>query len=175
MTKEELVNQLVHTKNNYIIGLAALSVFNSGQAIPLLERHAAAFGDYSVTFDQVAELLKKAPEHGIVLNEFNKMLMRTTIIESFEHIKEYCQNTNQYPLLKQQEWYEFARIIRNFLSHNCRFIINKYDRERLPIKWGKLEITERVHGKGLEAGSFGNIETWELFQQFETFVQNNLS
>ncbi len=175
MTKEELVNQLTHTKNNYIIGLAALSVFNSGQAEPLLERHAAAFGDYTVTFDQVAQLLKKAPEHGIVLSEFNKMLMRTTIIESFEHIKEYCQNTNQYPLLKKQQWYEFARIIRNFLSHNCRFIINKYDRERMPIRWGKLEITEQMHGRGLEADSFGNIETWELFQQFETFVQNNLS
>jgi len=174
MTKEELVNQLAHTKNNYIIGLAALSVFNSGQALPLLERHAAAFGDYSVAFDQVAELLKKAPDHGIVLGEFNKMLMRTTIIESFEHIKEYCQNTNQYPLLKQQEWYEFARIIRNFLSHNCRFIINKYDRERLPIKWGNIEITEQMNSRGLEAGSFGNIETWELFRQLENFAVSKL-
>jgi hypothetical protein len=174
MTKEELVNQLEHTKNNYIIGLAALSVFNSGQAVPLLERHAAAFGDYTVTFNQVAQLLKKAPEHGIVLSEFNKMLMRTTIIESFEHIKEYCQNTNQYPLLKQQNWYEFARMIRNFLSHNCRFIINKYDRERLPIKWGDIEITEQLNGRGLEAGVFGNIETWELFQQFTDFVVTRL-
>jgi hypothetical protein len=174
MTKEELANQLNHTKNNYIIGLAALSVFNSGQAEPLLERHAAAFGDYTVTFDQVAQLLKKAPEHGIVLGEFNKMLMRTTIIESFEHIKEYCQNTNQYPLLKKQQWYEFARIIRNFLSHNCRFIINKYDRERLPIKWNDIEITEQMHGRGLDAGVFGNVETWELFQQFVTFVEKEL-
>ena len=174
MTKEELVNQLAHTKNNYIIGLAALSVFNSGKAGPILDRHAVAFGDYSITFDQVSELLKKAPDHGIVLNEFNKMLMRATIIESFEHIKEYCQNTNQYPLFKKQPWYEFARIIRNFLSHNCRFIINKFDRDRLPVKWGDIEITERMHGRGLETGSFGNIETWELFQQFTTFVENEL-
>jgi len=174
MTKEELINQLNHTKNNYIIGLAALSMFNSGQAEPLLERHAAAFGDYTVSFDQVAELLKKKPEHGVVLSEFNKMLMRTIIIESFEHIKEYCQNTSQYPLLKNQKWYEFARIIRNFLSHNCRFIINKYDRARLPIKWGELEITEQMHGQGLAPGSFGNVETWELFQQFTAFVEKEL-
>jgi hypothetical protein len=174
MTKEELINQLNHTKNNYIIGLAALSVFNSGQAEPLLTRHAAAFGDYTVTFDQVAELLKKSPDHGVVLSEFNKMLMRTTIIESYEHIKEYCQNTNQYLLLKKQRWYEFARIIRNFLSHNCRFIINKYDRERLPIKWGDIEITEQLHGRGLDAGVFGNIETWDLFQQFTAFVEKEL-
>ncbi|MFA5423761.1 MAG: hypothetical protein WC374_07885 [Phycisphaerae bacterium] len=174
MNKEELLNQLAHTRNNYILGLAALSVFNSGQAEPLLARHAAAFGDYTVTFDQVAELLRKKPDHEIVLSEFNKMLMRATIIEAFEHIKEYCQNTNQYPLFKQQPWYEFARIIRNFLSHNCRFIINKYDSERLPIKWGDIEITEQMNGGGLEAGSFGNIETWELFQQLTDFVEKKL-
>ncbi len=175
MTKEELLNQLNHTKNNYILGLAAFSVFNSGQAIPLLEHHAAAFGDYSVTFDQVAELLRKATDRGIVLNEFNKMLMRTTIKESFEHIKEYCQDTNQFPLLKSEPWYEFARIIRNFLSHNCRFIFNKYDRERLPIKWKDFEITEDLHGGGLGEKVFGNVETWELFKRFEDFVQHKLN
>ena len=75
MNKEELLNQLNHTKNNFIIGLAALSIFKSGQAIPLLERHAAAFGDYTVTFDQVAELLRKTPDRGIALSEYNKMLI----------------------------------------------------------------------------------------------------
>jgi hypothetical protein len=156
------------------MGLAALSLFSSGQALPLLERHAAAFGDYTVTFDQVAKLLKDKNDGKIVLAEFNKMLMRTTIKESFEHIKEYCQNTNQYPLFKKQPWYEFARIIRNFLSHNCRFIFNRFDQERLPIKWHQLQITEELQGKGLGNNVFGNIETWELFQEFEEFVENNL-
>lgn len=174
MNKEQLKNQLMHTRNNYIIGLAALSIFNSGHGQPLLQNHAAAFGDYTVTFDQLADLLKNGNDKTISLGEFNKMLMRTTLKESFEHIKDYCQDTNQYPLLKKQNWYEFARLIRNFLSHNCRFIFNKYDRERLPIKWKSLEITEELHGKSLEVSTFGNIETWELFQEFETFVENEL-
>lgn len=174
MTKEELLNQLSHTKNNYIIGLASLSMFKSGQAVPLLERHAAAFGEYTVTFDQLAELLRKASDREIALNEFNKMLMRTTIKESFEHIKEYCQDTNQFPLLKSEPWYEFARIIRNFLSHNCRFIFNKYDRERLPIRWKDFEITEAMHGGGLGDKVFGNIQTWELFSRMEEFAGGKL-
>lgn len=174
MTKEHLQNQLLHTKDNYIMGLAALSVFSSGRAKPLLETHAAAFGDYRVTFDQVAKLLADEKDRALALTEFNKMLMRTTIKESFEHIKEYCQNTNQYPLLKQQKWYEFARIIRNFLSHNCRFIFNRFDQQRLPIKWHNLEITEELQGRGLGDNSFGNIETWELFREFEEFVKSEL-
>lgn len=174
MNKEELANQLMHTRHNYIMGLAALSIFSSGQADPLLERHAAAFGNYTVTFDQVARLLADEHDRSIVLREYNKMLIRTTLKESFEHIKEYCQNTNQYPLLKEQQWYEFARIIRNYLSHNCCFIFNRFDKERLPIKWGDLEITEELHGKDLAKNSFGNIETWELIQQFENFVHSKL-
>lgn len=175
MTKEELLNQLSHTKNSYILGLAAFSIFNSGQAIPLLERHAAAFGNYTVTFDQVAELLKKRSDHKIALTEFNKMLMRTTIKESFERIKGYCQDTDQFDKLKAEPWYEFVRIIRNFLSHNCCFIFNKYDRQRLPVKWKDFEITEDLHGGGLGEKVFGNIETWELFQQLENFVQRRLN
>jgi hypothetical protein len=100
--------------------------------------------------------------------------MRTTIKESFEHIKEYCQDTNQFGLLKSEPWYEFARIIRNFLSHNCRFIFNKYDRERLPIKWKDFEITEDLHGKGLGDKAFGNIQTWELFSRMEEFAGGKL-
>jgi hypothetical protein len=156
------------------MGLAALSIYSSGKADPLLETHAASFGDYTVTFDQVAKLLNDPGDRPLVLKEFNNMLMRTTLKESFEHVKEYCQNTSQYPLLKKQNWYEFARIIRNFLSHNCRFIFNKFDKDRLPIKWHDLVITEDLHGQGLGDNTFGNVETWELFQELEQFVKNEL-
>ncbi len=172
--KENLVNQLMHTRNSYIMGLAAMSLYQSGQAIPLLENHIAAFGDYTVTFNQIAALLKNESERGIVLNEFNKMLMRTTIKESFEHIKDYCESTDQYKLFKQQKWYEFARMIRNFLSHNCRFIFNRFDKERLPLKWKGIEITEEMNYKGLGLIPFGNTQTWELFQEFENFVHNHI-
>jgi hypothetical protein len=175
MTKEELLIQLEHTRNNYIMGLAALSIFDSGKAVPLLEYHAAAFGPYSVTFDQVAILLRSETDHPILISEFNKMLMRTTIKESFEHIKDYCQDSEQYEAFKSQQWYEFARIIRNFLSHNCRFIFNKYDRERLPISYKDFEITEDMHNGGLGEMVFGNVETWELFNEMEGFVKENIT
>ena len=174
MTREELINQLVHAKDNYIIGLAAHSIFDSGQAQPLLKTHAAVFGPYFITFNQVAELLQKNRDHRIALDEFLKMLMRTLIKESFEHIKDYCEDTNQYAALKTEPWYEFARLMRNFLSHNCRFEFNKYDRERLPVSWKNITITAEMDGQGLERSQWGHIETWELFLQFEEFVSNRL-
>jgi hypothetical protein len=174
ITKQQLINQLEHTKNNYILGLAAFSMFDSGLTNQQLAHHAAAFGEYTITFAQVVTLLQNPKDREIVLREFGKMLMRTLIKESFEHIKDYCEKTDQYIPFKAQSWYEFARMIRNFLSHNCKFEFNKYDKDRLPITWGKKAITIDLDNKSPDIRFFSYVETWELFQEFTIFVTNDL-
>ncbi len=174
INKEDLVSQLEHTKNNYIMGMAAFTIFSSGDAQGLLMKHNMAFGDYTISFKQVAKLLENERDRGIALGEFIKMLMRTLIKESFEHIKDYCEGTEQYAGFKGEEWYEFGRMIRNFLSHNCRFEFNKYDLERLPISWKGREITAELNGQSPDLNFFGYTETWELFCEFEDFVNNRL-
>jgi len=175
ITKQQLINQLEHTKNNYILGLAAFSMFDSGLTNQQLAHHAAAFGEYTITFAQVVTLLQNSKDREIALREFGKMLMRTLIKEAFEHIKDYCEKTDQYIPFKAQSWYEFARMIRNFLSHNCKFEFNKYDKDRLPITWGKKAITIDLDNKSPDMSFFSYIETWELFQEFTTFVENELN
>ena len=174
MTKEELANQLAHAKNSYIMGLAAYSLFSSPQSHPILRTHLAVFGPYVVKFDQVVDLLRNEHDRAVALDEFLKMLMRCLIKESFEHIKDYCEATNQYAAFKAESWYEFARIIRNFLSHNCRFEFNVYDSERLPITWRDKTITAAMDGQGLDRSFWGHTETWELYCEFEDFVANRL-
>ena len=174
MTRDELENQLMHTKNNYILGLAAYSLYESGRVNTQLQTHVTAFGDYFITFKQVTDLLDHPRDRKIVLSEFLKMHMRTLIKESFEHIRDYCEKTRQYQTLKQEPWYQFARMIRNFLSHNCRFEFNKYDKLELPVKWRDLEITIKMNKCTLDMDFFSYVETWELFLEFEDFVLNRL-
>ncbi len=175
ITKSELMNQLEHTKNNFILGLAAYSLFDTGRSYSLLETHMAAFGPYTVTFDQVANLLRNKKDRTLALNEFAKMLLRTFIKEAFEHIKDYCEKTNQYPTFKSEPWYEFARLIRNYLSHNCRFEFNKYDKERLPVEWNGKLINVDMDKKTLDTSFFSYVEAWELYQEFENFVKKKLN
>ncbi len=174
MTREELANQLEHTKNNYIMGLAAFTIFESEHSYPLLRTHALTFGEYTVEFEQLIKLLRNVNDRGIALNEFAKMLMRTLLKESFEHIKDYCEETDQYAAFKSEHWYEFGRLIRNFLSHNCIFEFNKYDRERLPVTWKDRTITVEMNKQTLGRDFFGHVQTWELFQEFQDFVENRL-
>lgn len=172
--KEELLNQLEHTKNNFILGLAAYSMFDSGKSWSLLQTQMAAFGPYTVSFDQVADLLRKEQDRILALNEFAKMLLRTFIKEAFEHIKDYCEKTDQYPPFKAEDWYEFARLIRNYLSHNCRFEFNKYDIARLPVQWNGKIIVAEMDKQTLDRRFFGYVEAWELYQEFENFVKEKL-
>ena len=174
MTREELANQLEHTKNNYIMGLAAYSMLESERSYPLLRAHELTFGKYTIEFEQLIKLLQNENDRAIALNEFAKMLMRTLLKESFEHIKDYCQETDQYAVFKSEHWYEFGRLIRNFLSHNCIFEFNKYDRERLPVTWKDRTITIEMNKQTLDRDFFWHVQTWELFQEFQDFVEKRL-
>jgi len=174
MLKQELLSQLVNAKNNYILGLAALSLFASEEIYPVLEKSHCGFGSYSLSFDQVANLLRNQNDRDIAAKEFIKMLLRALIKESFELIKNYCDDSKQISVFTAQPFYQFARMIRNSLSHNFRFEFNKYDKTLLPITWKGKTITAAMDRSYLELSFFSYVETWELFAELQAFANNNL-
>jgi len=44
ISKKELISQLENAKNNYILSLAAISLFSNEKTLPILEKSHAAFG-----------------------------------------------------------------------------------------------------------------------------------
>ena len=175
LTKPELLSQLTNAKNNYILGLAALSLFATPEAYPLLDKNRASFGPYTVTFEQVAALLRNPADRDIAAKEFLLMLLRAVIKESFELLKDYCDETNQAGQFKSESWYQFARMIRNCLSHSCRFEFNPYDKTLLPVTWKSRTITLAKDGQPLLLAFFGYVEAWELFKEFYDFVDRQLA
>jgi hypothetical protein len=77
--KQELLSQLENAKNNYVLGLAALSLFASAETYPILEKSHCSFGPYSISFDQVTNLLRIQNDRDIAAKEFIKMLLRALI------------------------------------------------------------------------------------------------
>ena len=150
MTKKELMSQLENAKNNYILGLAAISLFSNEKVYPILEESHAKFGVYTVEFKQVKNLLMKPADQLIAIKEFLTSQIRSLIKESFELLKNYCNETKQDSTFKAETWYQFARMIRNCLSHNFRFEFNKYDKNVLPVSWNRRTIDSTMDGKHLE-------------------------
>ena len=175
MDKAALVSQLENAKNNYVLGLAAISLFGSPETYPILQKKQAAFGRYTVQFAQVVHMFQNVSDRDITIREFLTSQIRALIKESFEMIKDYCDDTEQNAVFKGEPWHQFARMIRNCLSHNFKFEFNKYDRGLLPVSWGKQTITIDMDGQHLKLDFFGYVETWELFQEYEQFVKNRLT
>ncbi len=174
MIKKDLASQLTNAKNNYIMGLAALYLFGNNESYPILTKGHATFGQYNITFKQVTNLLQNEKDRNIAVKEFLMMLMRSLIKESFELIKDYCNDSNQSTSFKAERWYQFARIIRNCLSHNFKFEFSAYDKRLLPVTWKARTITLEMDEQPLEVSFFSYVEVWELFEEFQGFVENRL-
>jgi len=175
MIKSELISQLENAKNNYILGLAAISLFSNEKSYPILEESNASFGTYKIDFKQVKNLLSIKNDRDIAMKEFLTLFIRALIKESFELLKNYCEENHQENIFKSEQWYQFARMIRNCLSHNFKFEFNKYDKSILPVSWKSKTIDISMDGSHLKLEFFGYVETWELFSEFQNFAQNRLS
>ena len=175
MTKEELTSQLTNAKNNYVLGLAAISLFSNEGTHPILEESHAKFGPYTVEFKQVKNLLIDPADRDIAVKEFLLSQLRALIKESFELIKNYCNETGQSTKFSTQSWYSFARMIRNCLSHNFKFEFSKYDRSLLPVTWHGRTIHASMDGEHLALAFFGYVESWELFRDYQKFVESELT
>ena len=53
-------------------------------------------------------------------------------------------------------------------------VFNKYDRARLPVCWKNKAITRELDRKSPDFTFFAEVETWELFREFEDFASNRL-
>jgi hypothetical protein len=174
LSKDELLSQLTNAKNNYILGMAAISLFSSATTVPVLEQSHASFGQYSIPFAQVAALLRNPKDKEIAIKEFLKAQIRALTKESFELLKSYAEVTKQEKALQAEPWYQFARMIRNCLSHNFRFCFKDHDKKKLPQLWRAKTISVSMDEQPLTLAFFGYVETWELFREIEEFAAQRL-
>ena len=175
MIKNELLSQLENAKNNFILVLASISLFSNEKAYPILDESNCKLGKYSIEFKQVSNMMKKESDRNIACKEFVNMGLRILIKETFELIKDYSKETQQEKTFKSQNWYEFARMIRNCLSHNFKFQFNKYDKSLLPLSWNNKTIDISLDNTHLQLSFFGYVEAWELFGELYSFVKNTLN
>ncbi len=77
----------------------------------------------------------------------NRALTRNLFKESFRITTAYCRSSSQLNALKANNWFEFARIITNSLSHNFRLEFRPYDLSRLPVSYKGVTIDSSLDGK----------------------------
>lgn len=200
VNKQDLLSQLNNAQNNFMLGVAALGLLVQEESISILEKRVCILTETSFLFvsdvSQVHEQfrdvqfpLKFAPfpliaaasyikdadkgQIQAIQREFFSMLLRTLLKESFEATKDYCKSSKQLSLFEKQDWYHFARIIRNCLSHNFLVEYSNRDKISLPI-WKGKSFTLEMDGKPLNISFLGIDGALELCRDVSRFVEISL-
>ena len=172
--KTALLAQMENIRQNFVLGLAAASLFNSEKALPILDGTTCIIGPYALGFSQVSTILRNPGDKGLLLKEFAKLQLRTLVRESLSAIETYCRCHRCVSQLERQPWYEFARIIDNCLAGNGRFVFDARDKAVLPVCWNDKVLTLDLQNQPLCFSRFSPADGWELFQEMNDFADRRL-
>ena len=130
MTKPELIVALENILNNIVFGLVLTRIVPSDSwtnISPPIATFRGPSGDLlRLDFGPMCSRMKNPNYKKAVTEEFENCLKRATVREGHELLLLYCGETQQFSVYKSQAWFQFARIIRNVVSHKCGGILRNW-------------------------------------------------
>jgi hypothetical protein len=178
LTKGELLNGLNNILNNFLYGFLC-SRLVTPEAWRKASRGAVLFkGRESAVQILLGPLAKRAlnPTVGFTRN-YENSLLRTMVRESHELILLYCHETKQFQVYKAEPWFQFARILRNIISHKEGGTLREWPKDLLrkgitSVAWHNRTFDTTMLGTGL---TFYPPEGLELLKDQIDFVASKLS
>jgi hypothetical protein len=131
-----------------------------------------------ISFSDLSDILETDTPRLAVTSDFILNQLHALIRAPFELLSDYCEDADRkeparqlLKSLKKSDWYPFARIIRNAISHNFHFDFSERDKRQMPITWGGITLTEDLHGKVLTYQFFWHKPGYALFLEMRAFAE----
>jgi hypothetical protein len=174
MTKNDLIAQLNTVLDNFIFGTALRCCFPRdlwqvliNEKLPFEHGPAVA----NVELRPLVNRMSNQREMQSLFDEYEKSLRRSLLRESHELILNYCEETNQIPIYKAQAWFEFARMIRNTVSHKDAGIFRRWPDKRIKVAaWRNRALDPSMVGQSID---FMPYEALLLFTDQLDFVRSD--
>src|SRR5688500_17281442 len=113
---EKLAARLMTVQNNYVLGLASISLLTRPEAQVLLQQDSAKFGGYEVRFGQIAALFSTSAHRDDAVKSFLVMHMCSLIKDTFELCRYHCKVAGRLKEMQTEPWYNFCRLVRNCIA-----------------------------------------------------------
>ena len=168
--EDPLVERLKTVQNNYVLGLAAIGLLTADSSQNQLRTDHATFGDFSVHFGQVADLMHVPQHRDDAVKSFLIMLMCSLVKDTFELVKHHAEGRGLSDDLKAQAWYHFARLVRNCLGHNFKVRFKNSDLALMPVTWRQCALTAHMNEQQLPLAMFGYAQAWQLFDDMRQYA-----
>jgi hypothetical protein len=154
-TKDELLNGLNIVLNNFLYGFVCPK-FVPPERWEEASSKTVVFGEVEI---QLGPLVKRAFEADFTAREgfkrnYENSLLRTMMREAHELILLYCDETQQFPIYKAQPWFQFARVLRNVMSHKEGGTLREWPKDLLKkgitsVTWGSKTFDTTMLGHRL--------------------------
>jgi hypothetical protein len=190
MTKLDLERFINTAHTNFCLIALGATLIVSEEVHNVTRTAEVNFGRFNVKFDQI---LNQGPEKlSEAIYELTKVAYRTLITESFEKIKAYSNETDQFNKMSTAFWYQFARAIRNAFNHDFHLNFKEKDRKFFPLKWSNkakpskeiqidfsmngwpVDIVNRPFHKDRSYLQFTYEDAIDLYDDMKIFVSNEL-
>ena len=180
MTKCELLRALTNTWQSFVVGLLLPNLVTEDIWSQLDEKNITFDGPNGpwlrLPSEWYSEVIKNKENRTNVIGEFEKTLKRAMLREGHELILLYCEQTKQTEIYKAVSWFQFARIIRNIVSHKQNSILQIWPRDLTDkgisqVSWRNRTLNASMVGQEI---SFTHQEAMQLFADQMTFAQSEL-
>ena len=106
---------------------------------------------------------------------FLLLQLRSLVRESFEATREAARHAGLMEELRQEDWFDFARLLRNAWSHDHRFLLRDWERSLLPVMWPckNRVIREEMIGEPVTLGFFDWWLGSQLHAQMTMFLNRH--
>jgi len=158
-TKEELLNGLNNVLNNFLYGSVCPKLVPPECWRDAAQKWAVFQSSEGEIKIQLGPLVRRAfdvdhtPCEGFKRN-YENSLLRTLIREAHELILLYCEETRQFPVYEAEPWFQFARILRNVISHKECGTLRKWPKDLLAkgitsVTWRRKTFDTSMLGQPL--------------------------
>jgi len=180
VTKPELLGALNNVLNNFVFGLVLTRIVPESAWGGLSGRLATFQGPAGdllhVNLDAISRNMSNPGDRKLLIEEFENNLKRALVSEGHEVIIAYCAESNQFPVYKAEPWFQFARIIRNVVSHKDGGVLQNWPADLgkggiNQVSWRTRTLDVSMVGQSV---SFTHHEALQLFQDQLEFAQTNL-
>ena len=126
------------------------------------------------------ENIRELPD--MSLKELLKSQFGGTYVTSYELVKAYCNDSEQFTSFSRQAWYPFFRTIRNSIAHDFHFELPLKSSKRgrvvdnlVESNWNGRSITSNLEGQLIPISFLGWNGMWEMIIELQSFVDRALT
>lgn len=130
------------------------------------------------SFVDLADMLEQQPSRDALSSDFILNQLHALIRVSFEILRDYCEDYDKldttrllFQEMEKAPWYEYARVVRNAISHNFHFQFSNHDKKILPVTWNGITLSQEMEGQAITYESLWHKRGYELFLEMKTFAE----